>query len=114
MSLSQERGSYISGHSKTLSNKFVGQVKKIFTSSSKPLEWLLFLNNDLQILVDIDEVVRELAIQNGLGRGQIVALETLRSASSEEYQKVIATSKGSASSVEKQDRKESAQMGVCR
>ena len=40
--------------------------------------------------MDIPEEVRKLAIQNSLSCGQIMALETLKPASSVEYQKVTA------------------------
>ncbi len=63
MRRSQERGSDVSGHSKTLSNKFIGQVEKIFKNLPKPMEWLSFLNNDLPLLIDICEEVREASMQ---------------------------------------------------
>jgi hypothetical protein len=63
-------------------------------------------------LLDISDEVRELAIQNGLSRAQIMALEKLRSASYEEYQRVTANSKGSSSSVVGPERKESAQIDL--
>ncbi len=63
MRRSQERGSDVSDHSKTLSNKFIGQVEKIFKNLPKPMEWLSFLNNDLPILMDISEEVKKVSIQ---------------------------------------------------
>ena len=60
--------------------------------------------------MDISDEVRKVAIQNGLNRAQIMALETLKSASSEEYEKVTAHSKGSSGFVREPDRKESAKI----
>ena len=58
MRRSQEKGSDVSGHSKLLSNKSIGQVEKIFKNLPKPMEWLSFLNNDLPILMDFCEEVQ--------------------------------------------------------
>ena len=63
MRRSKERGSDVSVHSKSLSNKFIGQVEKIFKNLSNPMEWLSFLNNDLPILMDISQEVREVSIK---------------------------------------------------
>jgi len=60
------------------------------------LEWLSFLHHNLPILLDISNKVRKLAIQNGLSRVQIMALETIKSASSEEDQKLTTNSKGAS------------------
>ena len=60
--------------------------------------------------LDISNEVRKLAIQNGLSRAQIMALETLRSTSPDEHQEVTANSKGSSRSVVGPGRKESAQI----
>jgi hypothetical protein len=94
MRRSKERGYKVSEEIGQTSNTCIGRVEKIFKNLPKPLEWLLFLNNDLIILMDISDEVRKLAIQNGLSRAQIMALEALKSASSVEYQKVTAHSKG--------------------
>ncbi len=60
---SQVRGSDVSGPSKALSHKFVGQVEKIFKNLPKPLEWRSFYNHDLPLLMDISEEAREVSIQ---------------------------------------------------
>ncbi len=59
---SQVRGSDVSGPSKALSHKFVGQVEKIFKNLPKPLEWRSFYNHDLPILMDICEEVQNVSI----------------------------------------------------
>jgi hypothetical protein len=88
------------------------QLEKIFKNLPKPLQWRYFYLRDLPILMDISEEVRKLAIQNSLSRAQIMALEALKSASSEEYQKVTAHSKGSSSSVVGPGRKKAAQIDL--
>jgi hypothetical protein len=64
LSRTQERGSSVSRESKMLSNKFIGQVEKIFKNLPKPMEWLSFLNNDLPLLIDFCEEVQEVSIQH--------------------------------------------------
>jgi hypothetical protein len=86
------------------------QLEEIFKKFPKPLKLQVFYLNSPPILLDISHEVQKLAIQNGLSRVQIMALETLRSESFEEYQKVTANSKGSSSSVVGPERKESAQI----
>ncbi len=65
---SQIRGSEVSGHTKALSHKFMGQVEQVFTKLPKSLEWRSFYNNDLPILMDICKEVRKISIQDGLNR----------------------------------------------
>ena len=60
---SKELGYEIAPQARLTSHKFMGSVEKIFKNLPKPLEWLLFLNNDLPLLVDICEEVQEISIQ---------------------------------------------------
>lgn len=62
--------------------------------------------------MDISDEVRILAIKNSLSRAQSMALETLKSVSSEEYQKVTSYSKGAFGSAVEANRKESAQINL--
>ena len=66
----QERGSSVSRQSKGLSNKFVGQVERIFKNLPKPMEWLSFLNHDLPLLMDICKEVQDISIQHNLNKSQ--------------------------------------------
>ena len=61
---SKERGSEVSNHVTQLFHKFVEQLGKIFKNLPKHLEWRLFYNNDLPILLDICDKVREVSNQN--------------------------------------------------
>lgn len=87
---SKSRGSEVSKKSKLLLNKFVQQVARIFKNLPKPLEWRSFFNHDLPLLIDFCEEVREASMQNRLNRSQTRALEKLRSASIQEFQRVTA------------------------
>ena len=85
---SQERGASVSSKSKVLFHKFVEHLGKVFKNLPKPLEWRSFYNNDLPLLMDIYEEVRKISIQKALNRSQTRAPETLKEASSEEFQRV--------------------------
>ena len=87
---SQERGSSVSKQSKSLSHKFMGQVEKIFKNLPKPLEWRSFYNNDLLIVIDFCEEVQEVSIQHQLNKSQTRALEKLKAASKQEFQRLTA------------------------
>lgn len=87
---SKSRGSEVSNKSKLLLNKFVQQVARIFKNLPKPLEWRSFFNHDLPLLIDFCEEVREASMQNRLNRSQTRALEKLRAASIQEFQRVTA------------------------
>jgi hypothetical protein len=84
----QERGSSVSRQSKSLSRKFAGQVEKIFKNLPKPLEWRSFYRHDLPLLIDFCEEVQEVSIQHHLNKSQTRALEKLKAASEQEFQRV--------------------------
>jgi len=84
---SKSRGSEVSRKSELLLNKFVQQVSRIFKNLPNPLEWLSFLNHDLPLLMDFCEEVREASMQHRLNRSQTRALEKLKSASIQEFQR---------------------------
>ena len=109
---SQVRGSEVSGHSKALSRKFAGQVEKIFKNLPNPLEWRSFYRHDLPILMDISEEVQKISIQDGLNRSQTRALETLKAASVEEFQRVTAYRQESSNPVVEPDSKDSSQIDL--
>ena len=68
ISISKKRGSKASKNAELLFNKFVKQVEDIFKNLPKPMEWLLFLNNDLPLLIDFCEEVQEVSIQPQLSQ----------------------------------------------
>ena len=80
---SQERGSEVSTQSKALFHKFMEQVEQIFKNLPKPLEWRSFYNNDLPLLMDFCEEVREVSIQHHLNKSQTRALAKLKETSEE-------------------------------
>ena len=73
-----------------LYSKFTIQVEEIFENLPKSLEWWPFFLNDLPLLLDISEEVREASNQNGLNRAQTRALKKLKDVSPEEFQRVTA------------------------
>jgi len=87
---SRERGFTPATEAKQTSHKFVGRVEKIFNNLPKSVEWRSFFNHDLPVLIDFCEEVREVSIQHRLNRSQTRALEKLKSASIQEFQRVTA------------------------
>ncbi len=87
---SRERGFNPAKETKQASSKFAGRVEDIFQNLPKPLEWRSFYRHDLPILMDFCKEVREVSIQRRLNRSQTRALEKLRSASKQEFQRVTA------------------------
>ena len=61
---SKKRGYNVSDEIRHTSNKFVGRVENIFANLPKPLEWLLFFNHNLPLLIDFCEEVQEISIQH--------------------------------------------------
>jgi len=61
---SKERRYNVSDEIRHTSNKFVGRVENIFANLPKPLEWRLFFNHDLPLLIDFCEEVQEVSIQH--------------------------------------------------
>ncbi len=53
-------------------------MEKIFENLPKPLEWRSFYLNDLPILMDINEEVREVSIQHHRNGSQIMVLESIK------------------------------------
>ncbi|RLC29032.1 hypothetical protein DRH13_06300, partial [Candidatus Woesebacteria bacterium] len=72
---SKERGSKVSKNAELLLNKFIQQVAKIFKNLPKPLEWRSFYNNDLNLIVQTPQEVRDASIQHDLNNSQTWALE---------------------------------------
>ena len=105
---SKSRGSQVPKKSELLLRKFAQQLNMIFKSLPKSLEWHSFYRHDLPLLLDISKEVRNASMQNGLNRSQTLALETLKEASSVEFQKVIANGRKAPKSNAKPEIKDSA------
>ncbi len=88
--ISRIRGSKVSKEAESLLRKFAQQVDKIFKNLPKPLEWRSFYRHDLPILMDISEEVQKASTQHQLNKSQTRALETLKTASVVEFQRVTA------------------------
>ena len=88
MKRNQERGNDVSEEIKCLSNKFVGQVKKIFKNLPKLMEWLSFLNHDLPLLLSTCKEVQDASIRHNRNNSPIKALAKLKKASEIEFQRI--------------------------
>jgi len=109
---SKSRGSLVSKKSELLLRTFAQQVKEIFKKLPKSLEWHSFYRHDLPILGDICEEVREEAIRRSLNRSQTRALQKLKEASSEEYQRVTENDHMASTSVGRAENKDISQIDL--
>ncbi len=87
---SEELGYEVASEVKLTSNKFIGSVQEIFKNLPKPVKWLSFYLNDLPLLMDFCEDVQDISIKHNLNKSQTRALEKLRSASKQEFQRLTA------------------------
>jgi hypothetical protein len=62
--------------------------------------------------MDISKEVQKISVQNGLNRSQTRALETLKTASVEEFQRVTACDQVSSNSVIEPDTRDSDQLDI--
>ena len=109
---SRRRGSKVSKAAELLYSKFNIQVEEIFENLPKSLEWRSFFFNDISLLMDICEEVREVSNQNGLNRAQTRALKKLKDVSPEEFQRVTAKVEEPSKTSIKSDSKKSAQIDL--
>ncbi|MEE8398792.1 MAG: ParB N-terminal domain-containing protein, partial [Desulfobacterales bacterium] len=86
---SKDRGSQISHEGELLLNRFIQQLEKIFEKLPKPLEWQSFYNNDLNLLVQAPQEVRDASVQHELNKSQTRALEKLHSVSEDQFRAFV-------------------------
>ncbi|MBL7203632.1 MAG: hypothetical protein ISS63_04790 [Desulfobacteraceae bacterium] len=85
---SRERGFNLKKKTKDTSNKFIRRIERIFNNLPNQLEWQSFFKNDIPLLMDFCEEVRDVSIQHRLNRSQTRALAKLKDASEEEFQEI--------------------------
>ncbi len=68
---SRERGFSPEKKTEEASNKFIRRVEKIFNNLLNPMDWLSFFKNDLPLLMDFCQEVRDLSDQHHLNKSQI-------------------------------------------
>ena len=70
--ISKNRGSQVSQEGQSLLDRFIQQLEKAVKKLPKPLEWRSFYKNDLNLLVETPQEVRDLAIQQKLNKSENV------------------------------------------
>ncbi len=75
---SKERGSKVSKPAIELFGKFAEQLKNIFKTLPKHLEWQTFYRHDLPLVIDFCKEVQKASMQNGLNGAQTWALQKLQ------------------------------------
>lgn len=86
---SEKRGYIPDEENRETSHKFMGRVEEIFKNIPKPMEWRSFLNNDLNLLIDISSSVQEVSIQHRLNKSQTRALANVQKSSESAFQEVV-------------------------
>jgi ParB/RepB/Spo0J family partition protein len=86
---SEQRKSRISDDVIKLSHRFMGQVHEIFQNLPKSLEWRSFYSNDLNLLVDTAQEVRDVSIQHKLNKSQTRALGKLNRVSKDQFEAFV-------------------------
>lgn len=81
-----------------VTNKFVGNVERVFESLPRPVEWLPFFRHDLPLVTSITAEVREVATREKLNKSQTKALNEVAATAPEVFKQVAAKSKKSESS----------------
>ncbi len=95
-----------------LSHKFMGQVKEIFKTIPKSLEWRSFYTNDLPLLLSTYKEVQDVSVQHNLNKSQIKALAKLEKVSENEFKR-LANPEPSSEKVESSpDRQHSGARGL--
>jgi hypothetical protein len=56
-------------------HKFMNPMKKIFKNLPKRLEWKSFYVNDLPIIMEICEDIRQISLENQLNKSQVKAIQ---------------------------------------
>ena len=89
VSNSKERGSQVSQEGQSLLDKFIQQLERAFMTLPKSLEWRSFYKNDLNLLTETPQEVRDLAIQQKLNKSQIRALGKLNAVSEDRFKSFV-------------------------
>ena len=70
-------------------HKFMNLVKKIFKSLPKRLEWKRFYVNNLPIIMEICEDIRQISLENQLNKSQIKAIAEVKKSSEKAFQDIV-------------------------
>jgi len=76
--ISKNRQSTISENGMLLFSKFTKQVESIFQLLPKRLEWISFYTNDLPLIMEICEDVRQISLENQLNKSQFKAISEVK------------------------------------
>ena len=64
-------------------------VKKIFINIPKRLEWKSFYVNDLPIIMEICEDIRQISLENQLNKSQVKAISEVKKTSAKAFQDIV-------------------------
>ena len=81
-----------------LFSKFTKQVESIFQLLPKRLEWISFYTNDLPLIMEICEDVRQISLENQLNKSQFKAISEVKKISSDSFQHIVNTTQSNSDS----------------
>ena len=70
-------------------HKFMNPMKKIFKNHPKRLEWKCFYVNDLPIIMEICEDIRQISLENQLNKSQVKAISEVKKISAKAFQDIV-------------------------
>jgi hypothetical protein len=70
-------------------HKFMNPIKKIFKNLPKRLEWKCFYVNDLPIIMEICEDIRQISLENQLNKSQVKAISEVKKISAKAFQDIV-------------------------
>ncbi len=85
----QNKNATISDHRMQQVHKFMNPVQKIFKNLPKRLEWKSFYINDLPLILEICEDIRQISLENQLNKSQVRAITEVKKTSTKAFQDIV-------------------------
>jgi len=85
----QNKQSILSEDEHILFSKFTKQVNKYFQMLPKRLEWISFYTNDLPLILEICDDIRDISLKNQLNKSQVKAILDVKNSSDEAFQAIV-------------------------
>ncbi|MBF0453118.1 MAG: ParB/RepB/Spo0J family partition protein, partial [Candidatus Magnetomorum sp.] len=85
----QNKNATISDHRMQQVHKFMNPVQQIFKNLPKRLEWKNFYINDLPLILEICEDIRQISLENQLNKSQVRAITEVKKTSTKAFQDIV-------------------------
>jgi hypothetical protein len=70
-------------------HKFMNPLKIIFINLPKRLEWKSFYVNELPIIMDICEDIRQISLENQLNKSQVETISEVKKSTTKAFQDIV-------------------------